>query len=262
MTLDGAKTGLTVKPEVLVKDTKAFQARPPKWKETEEEAHSFALSGANSVNLTRNKSLKAFIMDILHDEADAEGNRRLRSIEETFNARRRHVMDPDLVAPWLEAVERANRWFEEENNLRYQQDLERIKNHVHAMYDRHRAEVNTGSPRKPVKTSPRKGSKASFTDLPIEVRQDKIRALSKDFASIPTSKTVLMADEEIARLRASYAYFYDSEKKKPNGWTRFPWDVAMRELGAIKARSTGRHKCVAGHFYDEFNMKHPHKHHI
>jgi len=70
-----------------------------------------------------------------------------------------------------------------------------------------------------------------------------------------------MQDEEVARLRASYAYKYDHEVRF-SGWTRFPWDVAMRELGAIKARATGRHKTIAGEFYDHFNMKHSKDYHM
>jgi RNA-dependent RNA polymerase len=64
-----------------------------------------------------------------------------------------------------------------------------------------------------------------------------------------------MQDEVIARVRASYAYKYDYDNKW-NG-TSFPWDVAMRELGDIKARATGGHKTVIGDFYDHFNIKNP-----
>jgi hypothetical protein len=70
-----------------------------------------------------------------------------------------------------------------------------------------------------------------------------------------------MADEEVARVRASYAYFHDFELRKYCGqsnFTRFPFDVAMRELCGIKAR-TGRYKAVSGEFYDQFKMKEPGK---
>jgi hypothetical protein len=67
-----------------------------------------------------------------------------------------------------------------------------------------------------------------------------------------------MQDEVIARVKASYAYKYDYDLQfdKSKG-SSFPWDVAMRELGDIKARATGGHKTVIGDFYDHFNIKNP-----
>jgi RNA-dependent RNA polymerase len=62
----------------------------------------------------------------------------------------------------------------------------------------------------------------------------------------PPPGKFFMQDEEIASLRASYAYKYDHSKWHEG--TGFPWDVAMRELGAIKARVTGGHKTVTGDF--------------
>jgi len=65
-----------------------------------------------------------------------------------------------------------------------------------------------------------------------------------------------MSEEEIARLRASYAYVYDSKQhERGAGWSRFPWDVAMRELCAIKAQAVGRTKTVSEDFYARFYMK-------
>jgi len=127
-------------------------------------------------------------------------------------------------------------------------ELEEIAKHVRSVYDDHRISLSPTS------------SLKSFTDLPIEARQDTIQKLSKQFVSLPppASGKFLMQDEEIARLSASYAYKYDYERQFGKSTvTSFPWDVAMRELGAIKARATGGHKTVVGDFYDHFNMKYP-----
>lgn len=264
MTLDGAKTGMTVLPQVLKDDTRKYQKRPPTWKETEEDRERHVMHGKNETNLKRPSSLGRFIMDDLHSQAEAEGNVWLARIEKKFEIKNRIKVDDDLTAPWLKFLQRSKRWISEENNTLLSGELEQIRKHVEAIYLEHRAELNA-SPRKQTNQYSPKKDKASFTDLPIEVRQDKFRALSRKFASFPRPDTFLALSEwDIAAARASYAYWYDHEQRKQsisNNWTRFPWDVAMRELCTIKARAGGRHKAVAGEFYDHFNMKHPRTHH-
>ncbi|KIJ99388.1 hypothetical protein K443DRAFT_102370 [Laccaria amethystina LaAM-08-1] len=120
------------------------------------------------------------------------------------------------------------------------------------------------SPRKQSNQYSPKKDKATFADLPIEVHQDKFRALSRNFSPFPRPNTFLALSEwDIAATRASYAYWYDHEQRKQsirNNWTCFPWDVAMRELCTIAADAGSRHKVVAGEFYDHLNMKHPWAH--
>ena len=258
MTLDGFKTGMTVREDILKNDTKKYQKRPPRWKETDEERERFNASGQNEQNLQRPNSLGRFIMDELHKQAEEEGNHWLSKIESYFAPpTNRCKLDEDLVAPWNNAIELSNRWATEENNTRMKQELEEIAQHVKEVYSSHRGSLS--SPTKAIKNSPKKA--VPFTGQPIEVRQDTFRKLSKKFASFPPPGKFLMQDEEIARLRASYAYLHDHEMRFSN-WSRFPWDVAMRELGAIKARATGRHKTIAGEFYDYFNMKHSKDYHM
>ena len=257
MTLDGFKTGMTVREEILRNDMKSYQKRPPKWKETEEDRDRFHTSGQNEKNLERPKALGRFIMDVLHKQAENEGNSWLARIEAYFEAPIRCKTDEDLVGPWNKAIQLSNRWATEENNTRMKRELEAIAEHVKGVYTDHRGSL--ASPTNISRNSPKKG--APFTGMPIEVRQDAIRKLSRQFVSFPAPGKFLMQDEEIARLKASYAYKYDREIRN-SGWSRFPWDVAMRELGAIKARATGRHKTVAGEFYDHFNMKHSKDYHI
>ena len=260
MTLDGFKTGMTVREDVLKNDTKIYQKRPPKWKETEEERERFYASGQNEQNLPRPSFLGRFIMDELHKQAEEEGNIWLAKIESTFKMlapNHRCSVDEDLVAPWNKAIESSNRLATVDNYTRMKEELEAIAQHVKKVYTDHRSSL--ASPSKNVRNSPKKA--VPFTGQPIEVRQDKFRKFSMDFASFPPpGKFLSMRDEEIARLKASYAYKYDHEVRL--SWTRFPWDVAMRELGAIKARATGRYKPVAGEFYDHFNMKHSQDYHM
>ncbi|KAH9482728.1 putative RNA-dependent RNA polymerase SHL2 [Psilocybe cubensis] len=258
MTLDGIKTGMRVLPDVLAQDMKNFNKRAPRWKETDEERTR--LANLNEVHAKRPQHLSRFIMDDLYRQAEDEGKKWYPRLEKAF-CERPVKIDEDLAAPWRLALEMATRWMKDESNSRMANDLERIKYHVEVVYNEHRGEM--GSPKKPTKT-PKKssGSGSSFSELPIEVRQNKIRELSQKFNSRPTKDELFMAEEEIARLRASYAYVYDFEMRRGlNGFTRFPFDMAMRELCLIKSRAIGRMKAVTGDFYDHFNMKHPKQHH-
>ena len=257
MVLDGIKTGMTVKPEVLKQDTRRFQMRPPKWKETEEERERNEQT--NELNIKRPQELDKFIMDELHKQAEVEGNRWLTRLDDEFKAAGLCKLDKDLAAPWYDALELGKKWKAEESNGRFLADLDRLHKHVAGLYGDYRIEIN--SPRKPSRMSPIKKEKP----LSGEARQERIRKMSKQFASYPPAGHLLMLEEEIARIRASCAYVYDYEQRKSyssNNYSRFPWDLAMRELCAIKARATGRFKTVTCDFYDHFNMKHPKNHHL
>ncbi|KAF8913977.1 RNA dependent RNA polymerase-domain-containing protein [Gymnopilus junonius] len=260
MTLDGVKTGMTVLPSVLRTDTQKFQKRPPAWKEATEDRERSDMS--NEANVKRPSALGRFIMDELYKQASSEGDHWLADVEKFFQLKGPCKEDEHLSAPWLKALKKAEQWQEQEHNFRMTQELEKIRCHVEQVYNEHRNELS--SPRKPSRTSPKK-SGPSFTDLPIEVRQDKIRQLSKKFTSFPPPDEFLTSEQDIASIRASYAYVYDLKQRErfsSSNFTRFPFDVAMRELAAIKARARGRFKAVDGDFYDHFNMKHMKKHHF
>ena len=258
MVLDGIKTGMTVRPDILKQDTARFQKRPPTWKETEEDRERNEQT--NEANIKRPKELGGFIMDDLYKQAQLEGNRWRARLDDEFKADGLCKLDKDLAAPWYDALKLGERWKTEESNGRFLEDLESIRKHVAGLYTDYRTDIN--SPRKQSRMSPSKTEKP-FISQPI--RQDKIRKLSKQFASYPPAGRVMMLAEDIARVRASCAYVYDYEQRKSysnNNYSRFPWDLAMRELCAIKARARGRFKTVDGDFYDHFNMKHPKNHHF
>jgi RNA-dependent RNA polymerase len=79
-----------------------------------------------------------------------------------------------------------------------------------------------------------------FTKKPICERQDMLRKESKSFANGP--KLLLYDSDRVSVLRASCAYVQDFEASKGRSPTQWPWNVAMGELGRIKARSEGGQK--------------------
>jgi RNA-dependent RNA polymerase len=194
-------------------------------------------------------------MDLIRSKAKEERTRVLTKIDTVFSSLNSKA-DPHLLQPWNDATQLAERG-SPESVKRKKLDLSLIALHVHAMYLEHRAKLTfkeTPGPTSLNGTSKR----TSFTKLPIEVRQDIFRALSRKFSSSPRPEELesIMDEATIARLRASYAYKYDAEMRSTtgNGWSRFPWDVAMRELCAIKARALGPHKTVTTGFYERFKL--------
>ncbi|KAJ7047282.1 RNA dependent RNA polymerase-domain-containing protein [Mycena alexandri] len=276
-TLDGAKTGLTVLPKVFSKDQRTYDKRPPAWKEAEKKKKGQNADQSNMHNIVRNTSLPTFIMDKLHRHADRAmwgtnwGKELKKEIDHKF-LNVPHVVDADLTEPWLTFVQRetvkkeaddrrraelavlathalkapelstatkeiAMRWLEEAQATP-ESDVDRIRNHVEAIFDKHKSKID-----------------GKFSKLPIERRQDVLRELSRDFATDPSGLS--MSKEEAARIKASYAYWSDSDKRLYWGvkWSRFPWDVAFRELCLIKTQATGTFKPVNSEFYERFTMK-------
>jgi len=186
----------------------------------------------------------------------------LTKIEKRFEleTQNRWNADEDLIAPWDQAMKLSRRLAAEQKTNYMKNELDEIAKHVRSVYEDHRV---TFSPKKaPRSIATQRASSSlhltvSFTELPIETRQNEIRKISKQFVSFPPPGKFFMQDEEIARLRASYAYKCEFDNRRGTAGNSFAWDVAMRELGAIKARATGGHKTVVGEFYDHFNIKNP-----
>ncbi|KAJ3843405.1 RNA dependent RNA polymerase-domain-containing protein [Lentinula raphanica] len=244
-TLDGLKTGLKIRPEIWRRDTSRYDNGPMTWKESDTKGkRKNTLSTARMDNklIERPAHLKPFIMDRLRKHAKGKGDKERVNLDEKydlFNV----ALDEELAAPWKEQLALAERFKKETGCDRMLNDLEQIKKHVHKMWDIHRKELTLG---------PQKAN--TFTELAIETRQDILRRVSQRFASEPDEKTLLMPHDQILRVKASYAYLHDftqSHKK----WTRFPWDVSMRELTAIKAKATGRSQTVTADFYERMTLK-------
>ncbi|KAJ7498829.1 RNA dependent RNA polymerase-domain-containing protein [Mycena latifolia] len=271
-TLDGAKTGLSVLPSVYSKDTGAYDKRPPVWKEATEKKKG-KIDQTNTVNVGRDHTvLGTFIMDKLHNHTEW-GQKLKKELEGRLSTP--HVVDADLTAPWRAFVEKETAKKDAENRRRtemallakhilntaglsaadrdvatrllaeaqasQESDLERIQKHVEDVCAKHKSKI-TGK----------------FSDLLIERRQDILRELSREFATGPQGLSIDAG--EAARIKASYAYAYDSDQRRGSyvKWSRFPWDVAFRELCLIKCRSKETSfKPVNSEFYERFTMKMP-----
>lgn len=168
------------------------------------------------------------------------------------------VFDKDLAKPYQDVKERA-----EKSGIDQMKDqLLKIEKHVQEAQEQAGRMMKLSSDFAKAATrnvSPAVQAalktKAPFTNLPIEIRQDVLRAHSRHFNSYPhPSEVPLLGDEHaIARIRASYAYIYDWEQKRAPG-SRFPYNVAMRVLCEIKANALGRSKCLSGEFYERLSM--------
>lgn len=204
--------------------------------------------------MRREGTVKKFVMDTIYNSVRKEGSRQLKLIEAKFGSTSGGVADSVLIAPWFEMRAIADRVSAEEKNDRKHRDLTRIQDHVAQVFAKHRHTVTKARKKRQLEANNEQGS-ASFTNLDIEVRQDALRALSKEFFSMKGADELEFSKRERDQLLASCAYWHDSEQKSTLRWTRFPWDVAMRELCDIKAHASGLSKTVASHFYDTMSVK-------
>lgn len=274
--LDGAKTGKTLLQEKYLQDrnneTYGTRFTPP-WKEM----HS-AGQPSSSALLSRQQPLRPFVMDVLCEEAQRVKDDCLRQIEDRFNSLPK-VKDEDLVKPWQDAEERMKDMLSSpEQNTRvvgeaHKSAMDAIKAHVTHMYDvsaeRINSRKNAGARALPgcVGVGLSRASKSSkrghagrgrdgadFSNRSIENRQDCLRQVSVEFAGgPPATETFVFSQEEVARLRASYAYLYDWEKHC--GGSRFPWNVAFDELGEIKLRVHKNFKPISRDFYEKMSIR-------
>lgn len=223
---------------MLAKDRKKYAQKILEWKEKSKDPKEVSTDETNAAR-ARPLAGREFVMDIIQGYAKKQGDIQLSKVEKKMKACSLFVADEELTAPWNEARVIAER---SQNRDRHE-DLNAIKMHVQSVYKKHDDQVRRGF---------------AFTDLPIEVRQDELRALSKEFAAKPSPEDlVTTTGMEAAMIKASYAYLYDSEQRAGAGtkWTRFPWNMAMRELCAIKARAGGRWKALNGDFYERMMIK-------
>lgn len=280
--LDGAKTGKALLQDKYSQDrnneTYGTQYTPP-WKEIDRD-HNTAQS--SSIPLSR-QSLPPFVMDILCEATEHVKDDCLRQIEERFSSLRK-VKDADLIAPWQNAEAHTNEMLAgPEQNVRiigeaHKSAMDAIKAHV-ARVDNLSAklikstnnpggarastsggvgvDVGAGVSRGGASNGKSKGNnrnRVDFSQRNIEFRQDCLRRVSREFVGgPPPAETFVFSQEEVARLRASYAYLYDWEKH--GGGTRFPWNVAFDELGEIKLRARKDFKPISRDFYEKMSIR-------
>jgi len=254
--MDAAKTGWRIKPESLRADLQQYNERRPSWKEfvgkkDKTNTPGLTSNASNLVYLKRNPespSVKGkFVMDSLVDAARREKDKILKEMDTIF-APLLIEPDPILTAPWDDLVLWAERGNPEVVKMK-KKDLGMIAIHVQIQYRFHGTLLG----------QPTKQNQQHFTTRPIQDRQDRLRRASKSFISGPQLEDLPTITDEVllARVRASYAYKYDAEMKASDrGWSRFPFNVAMRDLCDIKARKSGNgiHKVVQNSFYERFKL--------
>lgn len=208
----------------------------------------------------RPRRLGAYIMDGIHKHGEEECGRVLNLLQDRIAVNARHSNgDPDLEAPYEDAVRRAAEVEELDETTRFNEELEAIRDSVRSLWKAHKADVSSTAKKVDGPQSPRKKSGAGFTDMPIEQRQDKLRRLSLKFhqpITVAGTPIRYMSFDEVLRVKASYAFKYDCEEAGAKRFTHFPWDVAFRELCAIKARTKpGGSKTVRMDFYENMAVK-------
>lgn len=248
--MDAAKTGWTVKPDSYKGDLTLYSHRGPEWKEVigkKDKSKTGKIDTSNQTYLKRDTNSPyvkgVFVMDVLVNAANREKKKLFIEMEQVF-ALVTKGPDNDLTLPWDKFLQWAERGSADAVKLK-RMDLGRIAIHVQNTYRMHSNMM---------KQLPGKGH---FTGLPIEDRQDRLRTVSKAFASGPPLEELptIVDNELLARCRASYAYKYDAEQQENHAvWSRFPFNVAMRELCDIKARASGIHKVVQNSFYERFKL--------
>ncbi|KII92616.1 hypothetical protein PLICRDRAFT_104301 [Plicaturopsis crispa FD-325 SS-3] len=245
--LDSPKTGLSLKKAAETSDRQYGRGHLA-WKEgrktvkREVDDKTVIVPARQASSLQRNPDLGVFIMDVMQDAAYDEGARQDAVIGTRFSAilNERQVPDAVLTAPWAEAKEIAQRAFASgDRTNRRMRDLDKIASHVRKIYYEHKERI-----------------RGSFTQKRINNRQDVLRDLSAKFAEGPDQSDLLLSQAETRRLKASYAYLYDCETSY-NGSSRFPWDVAMRELCLLKAAATEDSKVSIEDFNSHYIMKPP-----
>ncbi|TFK39284.1 RNA dependent RNA polymerase-domain-containing protein [Crucibulum laeve] len=250
--LDGPKTGWKIRRETWEADKREYygNSRGPEWKPKDSKKPKVSKDNSTYLPKRSKKGCNSdhihgpFVMDTLRTAAKSEAATLLARMDVVFSPLEINC-DPQLTAPWTEAVQWAEQGPPDLVKLK-RQDLDTIVAHVQSMYVDHRSALRSQT-----------GSTCFFTTLPIEERQDIIRGLSKEFFDKPVLRdlSLIMDQSTLARLRASYAYQYDAEQNmKSRGWSRFPWNMAMRELCSIKAVALGPYKTVTNGFYERFRL--------
>jgi RNA-dependent RNA polymerase len=240
--LDGPKTGLKIVDSVVKRDKGKYQLYlKPAW--TLEDKAQTQSNSRNLVPIPRGQGLGPFIMDRLAEQVRQVIGAAKREVEMTFQGMHT-TPDPVLLAPHQSRLndlkgyegeaEKQPEFKVHVNTLR--RELDTLKNHVDDVF---------------AKWTKRIGQ--TFTSLPIEMRQDRLRALSREFAKDPhleagVGYVALRTREDRMEFKASYAY-----SKHPR--QRFPWDVAMSTLCKLKATSTpGISRTVVQYIHDAMRV--------
>ncbi|KAJ7590902.1 RNA dependent RNA polymerase-domain-containing protein [Mycena floridula] len=251
MCLDSHKTGVTLLDSVFKADRREYQSPLP-WKENP------LGQQMNAPYARRPLSLGTFIMDALKKQAKQEEEAALVDREARLGTVIRQEKDHELAQPY--ETQRALAVDLDAQGCPFLlKGLELVEKHVMDMYTKY------GDKMKKVKK--RDGSAgvekpSTGANKPLgPSRQEILQELSREFVSRPLPHEVGMDASQLGRVRASFAYIHDGRQKdvKYGGWSRFPWHMAMRELGHIKASANGKAwKTLDENFYMKMALKQRH----
>ncbi|KAF9561155.1 hypothetical protein CPC08DRAFT_689324 [Agrocybe pediades] len=251
--LDAPKTGWRIENRTFIEDKKEYRHwQTPLWKAAGKADKLKNVSrpprdDGNIGYLARGEGLGPFVMDVLRAKAQKEQDRLKAEMDAVFKPLH-NKPDEELTKPWDDAVKWAESCTNTQQKATRMKQLGLIAIHVQQVYQKH-ATVRS----------------RNFTKMPIEVRQDRLREISKIFQSGPSLddvQDIIFDETTLSRIRASYAYKYDAEQNlkegddgvQVQGWSRFPWNVAMRSLGFIKANATGTAKALADPYYQRAKL--------
>lgn len=291
--LDGGKSGLTIEQTKLDEHIQKFKSHGvPRWTVDRSDASwRYKYPTLTEAKDRAERALPPFIMDEMDRFASAARNKSTTKIEGMFKEFSSRP-DEHLLAPYKDALKRSEARREQERAIVEEsyaialrtimpkssdsatittiladlmsrvhvpvhgtdpppdarllleplsQTLHALERHVEDVQEKHGVKVH----------------QRNFTNKNIVSRQDVLRELSRKFYSGPvTDGNIAFSQEELRRIAASYAYFRDREVRKgfTKPWSRFPFDVAFRDLCDIKATALGR-KPVVDSFYEQMVVK-------
>lgn len=240
--LDSPKSGLKIVDSVLKSDKGRYQLYlKPAW--MGEDRDQPQTNPRNLMPIPRGKGLDVFVMDKFAEQVRQVVSAAKRKVEMTLEGL--HITpDPALLAPYKSRINDLDEYESmvathpecATHATTLRRELDKLKNHVNDVYSKWA-----------------KGTGQTFTYLPIETRQDRLRALSREFAKDPHFEVgigyvALRTREDRMEFKASYAYF-----KHPHH--RFPWDVATSTLCRLKAASTpGISRTVVQYMHDAMRV--------
>ena len=198
----------------------------------------------NVVPIPRRRGLGPFIMDRFSEHVRQVVSTAKKKFETRIWDMGEPVPDPVLLAPYQSRMDDLRTY---ESNaqghpnsyvyaITLRRELDALRKHVDGVYA------------KWVKWTGK-----LFTDLSIETRQDRLRALSKEFVRDPHLEVgmgyvALRTLNERMEFKASYAYHTYVRK-------RFPWDVATSTLCKLKAASVpGISRTVVQYVHDAMRV--------
>ena len=245
--MDASKSGIRIKPPRFRHDKSHWDKKyDPYWKYQQRTARSVTHQDPDSASMCYSAPASRFILDVLVDVGSGFLKEQVEAFKvqlqiyhnAEFNLRcQSETQDEDLTRPWFEAT----RWAEDEPDRTTreakQAELYTIQTSVNECLNRFLQMTVCQIAKKMSRNQ-------KHEELGTLVRH---YAISPDLQSLPLLTTSLHGgDVHVGRIKASYAYLRDSEgyraKKGQGGGypSGFPWQMAMAELGDIKAEAVSR----------------------